>query len=683
MEENLWNEYKKTSRMIISPHFLIPIVIAGIIIIVISIFLEYYSRKQDYLNQLKYQAELFITTLTNTSQKSLQAADVLESEIHRRMLTNLQLISALNAITPFSKERLKLQQQESQFERLDIYDKDGKCIVSVADSNTFGEIIPSDILADVNNGFLDEIIIAPEYFTESESSTNRFTALVHRREGGSVVGIISSEYIRTFRQLYGFGRFFKDFKRTAGVEYVILENPETIIAGIFEPYTISKFSEDQFLNGTMNQTQVRTRILQYEQQSVFEAVSPFSIQNESIGVLRLGLSMKQYEILNARAKKQLVITGLIILIVCISILSFYLSYSQRQIFRESFIRLRKYTNLILENMGSGVVAVGSNGDVQLANRQAADILNIDQNDVIGKNIEVFPDDIVRICRESIDNMTEIRQPRYIWYKGNTESLRISLRTTLLMKGTAVETCIFLIDDTTEQARLEEQLHRQEKLTAMGKLAAGVAHEIGNPLNSIGLIMQFLNKKFASDKIAEQYSSRIQTVEKEINRINEIVNQFIRFARPPEIHKEPLKFQNFFKELEQLFLARFEENQINFELRIDSHPPSAGDHDQLKQAFINLIENGIQAIDPPGTITITGKPFEDYFEIRIKDTGCGISEENLPNVFDLYFTTKKKGTGIGLAVVHQIISGHGGSIKTESKQSYGTTFIIRLPYTIQV
>ncbi len=681
MDQNFWKEDKISQKKIISPNVLIPIAVAGILIIVISIILENYFRSEGYLKLLSNQAKVFITALNNSSQTTLQAADELESEIHKRMQTNLRLIAALHELTPFSKEKLKYQQNKTQFESLYIFDKEGKCIVYSADSDASGEIIPQDILININEGLLEEIIIAPEDY--SESSSNRFIALVHRQDGGSVAGIISAEYIQTFRRLYGFGRFFKDFKKVPGVEYFILENPETIIAGIFEPYQISGFYEDKFLYETMKQNDVMTRVLQYEQQSIFEAVAPFIIQNEPVGVLRLGLSMQDYEILNARAKRRLVITGLAFLVIGVSLLSFYLSYRQRHFFKEGLIRLQKYTNVILENMGSGVIAVGNNGNIQLANKQAANILNIIQDDVIDKKIGIFPEEIAKICRESIDTGKEVSQPRFFWYNENSEQLRISIRTTLLKKDSSVEICILLLDDTTEQARLEEQLRRQEKLTAMGKLASGVAHEIRNPLNSISLIIQLLGRKYKPAENIIKYSEYINTVGKEINRINDIVTQFIKFARPPAIHKKPLEFNEFFREIEQLFMVRLKENQIKFELNVDSHPLLEGDHDQLKQVFINLVENSIQAIETPGAITVKGRVQEDFFEILLKDSGKGISKNHLPNIFDIYFTTKEKGTGIGLSVVHQIISGHGGTIEVESKQSQGTTFIIHLPFMEKV
>ena len=678
MKKNFWDEYEASPRGIVSPHIIIPIAVAGILITVISVFLEYNSRKKDYLTLLDNQAKLFITTLVNTGQNTLQAADALETEIERRMLTNLHLISALHELTPFTETSLKEQQMQSQFNRLDIYSYDGKRIVSVSDSVSSLERIPSDILAAVNEGLLEEIIFTSE--DSMESFNGRFITLVHRRQGGSVAGMVNAENIQTFRRLYGFGRFFKEFKKAESIEYIVLENPETIIAGIFEPYQLSKFYEDGFLQETFQQTEVKTRIIRYNQRSIYEALVPFTVNNEAIGILRLGLSMEMYEEMTSKVKKRLIISGILVLIMGVALLSFYLSHQHRQVLREGFIRLQQYTNLILENMGSGVIAVSNKGTIQLVNKQASTILKKNKEDMVGYNINTLPQEISQIYKESITFKKEIHQPHYIWYREDTDSRQLSFRTTLLQKDSSIETCILLLDDTTEQARLEEQLRRQEKLTAMGKLASRVAHEIRNPLNIVGLIVQRLGKKFSTSENLNNYSKNLHTVEKEIFRINDIISEFIRFARPPHIHKKVLDFQIFFKEIETLFQSKLQENKIHLELDINPHPHISGDYDQLKQVFINLIENSIHAVTPPGSISIRGKPYDNYFEIKVKDTGSGIPEEEIPHIFDLYFTTKKDGTGVGLAVVHQIISGHGGSIKVESEPPGGTTFIICLPYS---
>ena len=262
MDGNFWEEYEASPRGVVSPRILIPFAAAGIIIILISGFIENYIRNRDYLALMDNQARLFITALANTGQGSLEAAGALETEIQDRMLTNLHLISALNEITPFTKKSLKEKMKQGHYDRLDIYDSRGRLIVSESDSATAAAEVPLDILAAVNKGFLEDIMLTSG--DSSESPSDIFTALVRRRNGGVVVGIVSNKNIQSFRKLYGFGRLFKEFEKTPEVEYVALENEETIIAGIFGSYKLSKFYEDSFLQDAIQNDDVSTRIIYYD-----------------------------------------------------------------------------------------------------------------------------------------------------------------------------------------------------------------------------------------------------------------------------------------------------------------------------------------------------------------------------------------------------------------------------------
>lgn len=676
MSGNFWEEYDASPRGIISPRILIPLVVAGVIIIIISGFLEYYFRNRDYLKLMDNQARLFVTSLANTGQSSLQAADALETEVQNSMLANLQLISALHENTPFTKKSLREKMRQGRFDRLDIYLKSGEIAVSVSVPAAAESPVPRDILAAVNNGVLDEIML-----TGSDSSgtdSNIFTAMVHRRGGGAVVGVVSNSNIQSFRNLYSFGRLFREFEKAPEVEYVVLQSPETIIAGIFGDYKISRFSEDMFLRNTFAGNEVHTREVYYNDIPIYEAAVSFSGNDEPIGLLRLGLSMKNYIEMKEKFKKGMVAAGILLMVLSVTLLSFYLSYRNRQLLREGFIRLQQYTNHILENMASGVIAVEETGTVLLANKRAGIILNRNKDDIVGYSIDVLPEEIRRMYKRCISQKKEIHNPYYFWNKYNGTVRQISLRTTLLMKGTDIENCILLLDDTTEQARMAEQLRRQEKLSAMGRLASRVAHEIRNPLNSMGLIVQNLVRKISRSGEPDNYSENLSIVEKEIYRINDIVDEFIKFARPAEIHRELIDGDDFFSDIKNLFQSKCEKRQIDLTIDIAKNAKIFGDKDQLKQVFINLIENSIQSISPPGKIKISGSILDDHFEMRVSDTGSGIPKENIPYIFDLYYTTKKTGTGIGLSVVHQIITGHGGSIDINSETEKGTTFIIRLP-----
>jgi signal transduction histidine kinase len=227
-------------------------------------------------------------------------------------------------------------------------------------------------------------------------------------------------------------------------------------------------------------------------------------------------------------------------------------------------------------------------------------------------------------------------------------------------------------------RLEEEKQVSERLTAMGQLASGVAHEIRNPLNSIRMISQRLRMEFEPRSDGEEYERLTRVIQSESDRINRIVSDFLRFARPQPLRKEMLDPGGCLRETLELLQPRLEAVGCKLVVSVPQLPALPVDCDRLKQVFLNLLENALEAVGAEGRIEVSAEKKERFLVFRIRDNGRGIAAEDLPKIFNLYFTTRAEGSGIGLAVVHQIISDHGGSVQVESQPGEGTTFIIYLP-----
>lgn len=661
---------------IVPPRVLIPLAIAGIIIIVISATLEYRSRSKDYITLLRNQSTLFIETVANVESTILKMEEELETQLNKELFSQLRLIGELDNITSLSINKINELLYLSQFNELQFYDNRKFLTEKVSTIAGYHKIIPQDLLQAIIEKEIDRMLVV---VPDSLNQGSYFIAMaIPRRNGGVLAGIVDFAQIQSFRKIFGFGRFIQQFQTKGSVEYIILENKETILAGIFNGYKISRFADDPFLEQALESGSIKTRILQYNRHPIFEAVTPFVTEGKTIGILRLGFSMREFEQLDRKVRRRFLIFGGVLFLLGLIFLNFSLSYRHRQLLREDLANLQHYTNVILENLGSGVIAVTKQGEIQTINKQAAFLLNADSSRLFGKPYSVLPELLRQPIRQGIELGQEIKQPLVNWFTSGEHQRRIAVRTTLLKRNSGTDTCIVLLDDVTEQSRLEEQVRRQEKLTAMGKLASVVAHEIRNPLNSIGLIVQLLDRKYVPQEGSDKYKGYVTTVGKEINRISSIVDQFMNFARPPELKVSPIEFPEFFAEVESLFTTRMNQSHIDFKVTMEKHSEYAADHEQLKQVFVNLIENSIQAIEPPGSISITGKINESVYEISIEDTGCGIPEENRNRIFDLYFTTKKNGTGVGLAVVHQIITGHNGTIEVHNRSGKGTIVVIYLP-----
>jgi signal transduction histidine kinase len=235
-----------------------------------------------------------------------------------------------------------------------------------------------------------------------------------------------------------------------------------------------------------------------------------------------------------------------------------------------------------------------------------------------------------------------------------------------------------IQQTTAALRkTEAQLIRSEKLAALGQLAAGIAHEIRNPLTSINILIHSLRESLPSKN---SHGEDLKVIEEEIDRINEIVDQFLRFAKPASPLLEKAEITPIFEETLQLLKPQIERRKISVQKEFRSLPPITIDREQMKQAVLNLLLNAIQAMPEGGRLRLNGQVPEDNQGVRlsIKDSGIGIPPEDMDKLFDPFFSTKEGGIGLGLSIAHRIIDQHQGKIEVESTPGKGTLFTIWLP-----
>jgi signal transduction histidine kinase/putative methionine-R-sulfoxide reductase with GAF domain len=231
--------------------------------------------------------------------------------------------------------------------------------------------------------------------------------------------------------------------------------------------------------------------------------------------------------------------------------------------------------------------------------------------------------------------------------------------------------------TADLRKTEAQLIRSEKLAALGQLAAGIAHEIRNPLTSINILIHSLTDNLPYESV---HREDLKVIEEEINRINEIVDQFLRFAKPaPPLFKKAEALP-IFEETLQLLRPQIEKQRIAVQKEFGILPPILMDREQMKQAILNLLLNAVQATPKRGHLILRGQISENgrFIKLSIQDTGVGIPGEEIGKLFDPFFSTKEGGIGLGLSIAHRIIDQHHGKIEVESAPGKGTLFMVWLP-----
>jgi two-component system sensor histidine kinase HydH len=235
----------------------------------------------------------------------------------------------------------------------------------------------------------------------------------------------------------------------------------------------------------------------------------------------------------------------------------------------------------------------------------------------------------------------------------------------------------LFKDLREVQALQKALARSQRLASVGSLAAGVAHEIRNPLSSIKGFATYFRERYSHIPEDREVSS---IMIQEVDRLNRVVSQLLAFAKPVSINKQPVPVSDVIHKTLKLMERQSGDRQIDIETKIQPGLPLIPmDSDQMGQVLLNLLLNSAESMTSSGRIVISATLNQDRLILQISDNGSGISETHLSQIFDLYFTTKTTGTGLGLAIVHNIVEAHDGDIKVESLAGKGTTVTIRIPF----
>ncbi len=222
----------------------------------------------------------------------------------------------------------------------------------------------------------------------------------------------------------------------------------------------------------------------------------------------------------------------------------------------------------------------------------------------------------------------------------------------------------------------EQLRRADRLSALGELSAGLAHEIKNPLASMKGSLDILNDDFP---VGHEKREFLDIFQKELDRLNGVLNEFLQFARTPSPDRQPCSVEDVVSSIQSLCSQQASRAGVVIDVDAESGLPEIlADAGQLQQAFLNIVLNGIQAMPDGGRLQIGVARQNSKLEIRVTDQGRGLRQDARSHVFDPFFTTKDGGTGLGLAIAHKLIQGHHGEIQIEDASPHGTTFVVSLP-----
>jgi two-component system, sporulation sensor kinase E len=349
--------------------------------------------------------------------------------------------------------------------------------------------------------------------------------------------------------------------------------------------------------------------------------------------------------------------------------------------------------MVIQSLESGVLVLNGTGRVLTCNDAAKRLLPLSRTMVEGSSIKYVLGDseveqfFLNVIGSSASHEEECVEEFHFQRGERVRTLSIGASSFTseidpLFQHDNGKRHLFIIRDISEEKRQEARLHRSESLASLTTVAAGVAHEIKNPLASIGIHLQLLRKAFQRKKslTLDDASRYLDIIDEEIDRLNSIVVDFLFAVRPMDVR---LRIENINRIVEDLcnFVSyELSEHRITIHKQLgDFLPKVQVDENLMKQALLNIIKNAMSAMEVNGgVLTITTRLFGDNVALCVADTGIGMSEETLSKMFEPYFTTKPSGSGLGLTMVFKVVKEHKGEMSVTSKLGEGTKFTILLP-----
>jgi PAS domain S-box-containing protein len=349
--------------------------------------------------------------------------------------------------------------------------------------------------------------------------------------------------------------------------------------------------------------------------------------------------------------------------------------------REDAVQLRSNIERLLERLREVVLLFDRHGRLVLAGRAAEEVLGRPRGELLGRSWqELFPPEspLGAVVRKAVEEGRPLRDHAVTLQRDGSAPAHLLVNLDVLEAFPDREPMGLLITlrDAETRQQIRSQLDVSARLAAISRLTGGVAHEIKNPLNAIAVHLEVLRSRLANEGLADL--PEIETIGREINRLDRVVKTFLDFTRPVELRMSEVEVAGLLREI----LALVEPSAARQNIRLVLEAPEPlfveGDRDLLKQAILNVVVNAVEAMKEGGRIRVAAHRSGEECVVEVEDQGPGIPEEIRDRIFQLYFSTKGKGSGIGLAVTFRVVQLHNGTIDFTTEVGRGTTFRLRFP-----
>ena len=392
-----------------------------------------------------------------------------------------------------------------------------------------------------------------------------------------------------------------------------------------------------------------------------------------------------------QSRSDLIVETLLVFLVSAIGIAALITFLHYDTTRRTLEEVKGLARNILQSIPTGVLTINQGGIVSAMNPAAEVVLNRASSELLGKKYNaVFPEacSIRQALDEALKDYRYVSQKDFLYECENLNPRTIRVSTAELTGDDKKPAGVILqAQDVTGWLELERRVHIAEKLAALHTLSAGVAHELRNPLSAMDLNLHLLEEELKeSGTLVEPGARYLRVLDAECRRLSGILDNFLKFARPGSLGLHEVDIKALIDHIMTLMCLEAQERRIRLEQVTDEElPPVLGDETQISQVLVNIVVNAFHAMPNGGLCQISAVQREAEgkcrLEITVRDSGVGISKQQLSRLFEPFYTTKPSGTGLGLAIAYRIMQDHGGTIQVSSVPGSGTTVVMQFPSTI--
>ena len=624
------------------PLFIILLLLLGIFLTISLV-----SSRRIMLDLIKEQARSFLSVVASTQENLIFAEARLEDEFIDK------LIGVCNALeADLKKNRMEALRQSFGFGSVVVFDR-----------RTEKRILTSGSPIKVREGIFEQAEpISFEYFDFGNRNLMRFVYVLAQR----IYQIeVPADEIQEFRTEFGINQIINQIAANPMVRYLVLQDDEGIIFATPNVQMISRIGDDPVLVKVMDERIETSRIEPFNAQNVLELVRPFVVEDELLGIFRIGISLESYYRHVRRTEGQLIVLFVILFGAGFVLFLLFMKY-------QSYANIKELFDKTLGAIEDGVLLVSDRKIIGGVNNMFCSLSSLDEKALVGnaydKLFPADPFDVNKVMNDgkkvADEKSTFGKEIQYATYPLFNERQKIS-------------GVISILHDISKIREFEKEREEAERLVFLGNLVANFAHKIKNPLNGLSIATQRLIREYP--RADKEYTRIAQGLKREIDALNKIVNDFLVLARPKMRQKAPFGIAAVLKETAASVEHQLRECDVKMEKRIDADAKILGSASDFRRAILNILLNAMEAVatvkDRDREISLGLSKSKDGVEVTIADNGPGMDKEEQERVFSPYFTTKKSGTGLGLYIAQKIIRDHQGRIKITSQKNRGTTFTI--------